>query len=68
MQIEVQRIYDEPKKGKTLRLLVDRLWPRGIKKEYANIDDWAKGLAPSKDLFTWFHADKENRFKDFQKK
>lgn len=47
---------------------MDRLWPRGIKKSDAHIDAWAKELAPSKDLVTWFHEEKDKRFPEFEKK
>lgn len=52
--IQIKRIYDPPAKSDGYRVLVDRLWPRGMKKEAADIDEWAKDLAPSSDLRKWF--------------
>jgi uncharacterized protein YeaO (DUF488 family) len=54
MEIRVKRIYDPPAKEDGVRLLVDRIWPRGLRKETAKIDGWAKSLAPSDDLRHWF--------------
>lgn len=68
MSIKVRRIYDNAAKGDGLRVLVDRMWPRGVKKEEAKVDVWAKELAPSRELVAWFHADKEKRFKEFEKR
>ncbi|MBP3036005.1 DUF488 family protein [Arthrobacter sp. zg-ZUI100] len=50
--IRVRRIYEEPDGG--YRVLVDRLWPRGVSKEKAHLDEWLKELAPSTDLRKWF--------------
>ncbi len=47
------------------RVLVDRIWPRGMKKENADVDLWAKDLTPSTDLRKWFHADPEGRHDEF---
>ncbi len=55
--ILLKRAYDEPAKGDGFRVLVDRLWPRGIKKENLQLDTWAKELAPSTDLRKWFAHD-----------
>jgi uncharacterized protein YeaO (DUF488 family) len=49
-------------------VLVDRLWPRGVSKASAKIDLWAKESAPSARLRSWFHADPDDRFKEFSKK
>ncbi len=62
----IKRIYDEPLKKDGYRVLVDRLWPRGMKKEDAKIDEWAKALAPSPELRTWFGHEPE-KWKEFQK-
>lgn len=56
MDIRTRRIYDRPGQDEGLRILVDRLWPRGISKEEAALDHWAKDLAPSDDLRRWYHA------------
>lgn len=52
----VRRIYDEVE-GSGYRVLVDRLWPRGISKERAHLDEWCKEIAPSTELRTWYHHD-----------
>lgn len=54
MEIDIKRIYDEPAATDGYRILADRLWPRGISKETAHIDYWAKDLAPSPALRRWF--------------
>ena len=63
--IKIKRIYDDYSKTDGYRLLVDRLWPRGISKEHARIDLWIKEIAPSHDLRKWFHdnPDKRAQFK-----
>src|SRR5687768_8460135 len=55
--IKIKRAYDKPLKRDGYRILVDRLWPRGIAKEVAAIDEWAKELAPSNFLRNWFDHD-----------
>jgi len=55
--IQAKRAYDPPAKGDGARFLVDRLWPRGIKKEELKIDGWLKEVAPSDDLRKWFDHD-----------
>lgn len=65
--IQIQRVYDEPQKKDGYRVLVDRLWPRGIKKEAAPIDEWAKELAPSTALRKWYGHDPA-LWAEFQKK
>ena len=52
--IKIKRIYDPPAEDDGFRVLVDRLWPRGIKKEDAKVDLWAKQLAPTTELRKWF--------------
>lgn len=64
--IKIKRIYDFPSTEDGLRILVDRLWPRGITKEKAAIDYWYKEITPSNDLRKWF-AHKEDRFKEFSR-
>ena len=51
-----KRIYDEPSPEDGFRVLVDRLWPRGVSRERAALDLWLKEVAPSTELRTWFHA------------
>jgi uncharacterized protein YeaO (DUF488 family) len=55
--IKVKRIYDSPSRGDGKRILVDRLWPRGVKKDEAKIDEWLKDIAPSDALRKWFGHD-----------
>src|SRR5437879_16204 len=52
--IKLKRAYDSPESTDGVRILVDRLWPRGVKKEDAAIDQWMKDIAPSDDLRKWF--------------
>lgn len=61
----VARVYDPPGPDDGLRVLVDRLWPRGISKEKAAVDVWAKEVAPSTELRKWFHADQDARAAEF---
>lgn len=58
MNIEIARIYEHKKASDNVRILVDRLWPRGISKEDAHLDYWHKEWAPSDDLRKKFHEDK----------
>jgi uncharacterized protein YeaO (DUF488 family) len=52
--MRTKRVYDEPSKGDGFRILVDRLWPRGLSKDRARIDLWLKEVAPSDALRKWF--------------
>ncbi|MBB4091741.1 DUF488 domain-containing protein [Ochrobactrum pecoris] len=65
--IELKRIYEAPSPDDGYRVLVDRVWPRGMTKEKADIDLWAKDIAPSTDLRKWFGHD-PTKWNDFQKK
>jgi uncharacterized protein YeaO (DUF488 family) len=56
MNIAIKRIYDEPADDDGYRVLVDRLWPRGISRERARLDDWLKDIAPSTELRQWYHG------------
>jgi uncharacterized protein YeaO (DUF488 family) len=67
MQIAIKRAYDPADKKDGYRILVDRLWPRGIKKEAAEIDQWLKEVAPSTKLRTWFGHDPA-KWKEFKKR
>jgi uncharacterized protein YeaO (DUF488 family) len=60
-----RRVYDPPAPSDGTRLLVDRLWPRGISKERAAVDEWLKEIAPSKELRAWYHEDREGRTEAF---
>jgi len=62
--IKTKRIYDTPSNEDGYRILVDKLWPRGLKKEDVKLDEWEKHLAPSNSLRKWFDH-KEDRFEEF---
>ncbi len=57
MPMQVKRVYDKPVKEDGFRVLVDRLWPRGLSKEKAQVDLWVKEIAPSDSLRNWFAHD-----------
>lgn len=65
--IEIKRVYDHPSPTDGARILVDRLWPRGIKKSELVMDDWIKEISPSTDLRKWFNHDPA-KFKEFEKR
>lgn len=67
MRIAIKRIYEEPVPADGARILVDRLWPRGVSKERAKLDLWLKGIAPSTELREWFGHDPK-KWIGFQKK
>jgi len=58
-EIAIKRAYDPPSPGDGFRVLVDRIWPRGVKREEADIDLWLKDVAPSTGLRKWFGHDPE---------
>jgi uncharacterized protein YeaO (DUF488 family) len=64
-RIRVKRVYDEPTPDDGYRVLVDRLWPRGLSRDRARIDLWLREIAPSSELRTWF-AQKAERFGEFR--
>ena len=63
-EMKVGRVYDPPAPGDGTRVLVDRLWPRGLTKAKAHIDEWCKEVAPSTELRKWYHHDPA-RFAEF---
>jgi uncharacterized protein YeaO (DUF488 family) len=65
--IKTKRIYDTPSAEDGYRILVDKLWPRGLNKEDAKLDEWAKNLAPSNSLRKWFDH-KEDKFEEFSQR
>lgn len=67
MQLKLERIYTKPVDTDGYRLLVDRLWPRGISKVNAQLDDWVKEIGPSTELRKWFNHDPE-KYPEFVKK
>lgn len=56
-RIRVRRIYDAPEPSDGARVLVDRVWPRGVSKDHAHLDEWLKSVAPSNELRQWFGHD-----------
>lgn len=67
-QIKIKRVYEPEEQSDGYRVLVDKLWPRGISKEELPYDDWAKGITPSTGLREWFHVDEEGRWEEFKKR
>jgi uncharacterized protein YeaO (DUF488 family) len=67
LKIKIERIYDNPEGDNSFRILVDRLWPRGLSKDKVKIDLWQKDIAPSDSLRKWFAHD-ENKWNDFRRK
>jgi uncharacterized protein YeaO (DUF488 family) len=67
MAIVVKRVYETASRNDGVRVLVDRLWPRGLTKERAAVDEWLRDLAPSDELRRWYHARPE-QWQNFRKK
>lgn len=65
--LRIKRVYDPPATEDGLRVLVDRLWPRGLSKEAAAVDIWLKEIAPSAELRTWF-GHEPGRWPEFQRR
>jgi uncharacterized protein YeaO (DUF488 family) len=65
LTIKVERIYDNPTGGDSFRILVDRLWPRGLRKDKVRVDLWQKDIAPSNTLRKWFGHD-EKKWDEFK--
>ena len=65
--INIKRVYDDKSEDDGYRVFIDRLWPRGVKKEDAHFDEWLKDLAPSTELRKWFDHDPD-RFDEFRKR
>jgi uncharacterized protein YeaO (DUF488 family) len=63
-QIQIKRIYEDYSEDDGYRVLVDRLWPRGVSKEEARLDEWCKEIAPSTELRKWFDHDPD-KFEEF---
>ena len=55
-RVNVKRVYEKPARGDGYRVLVDRLWPRGLKKSEAALHSWLRDLAPSDELRRWYHS------------
>ena len=67
MQVSIKRVYESPSPDDGRRVLVDRLWPRGVSKEKARLDAWARDIAPSHELRRWYHADPA-RWEEFRER
>lgn len=67
MNIKIKRVYELPEKNDGYRILVDRLWPRGLTKEKAAVDLWLKNIAPTTELRKWFGHEPE-KWNEFKKK
>lgn len=65
--VRVRRVYEPPDSHDGLRILVDRIWPRGLTKADATLDEWCKQVAPSTELRTWYHHEPE-RFEEFTRR
>ncbi|MCI1901660.1 MAG: DUF488 family protein [Bifidobacteriaceae bacterium] len=65
--VQIERIYGEEEFPESYRMLVDRLWPRGVSKEKAHLDEWDKEIAPSPELRKWFGHDPE-KFEEFSRR
>lgn len=65
LDVRTKRVYEEPLPADGFRILVDRVWPRGITRERARLDEWDRTLSPSTELRKWFGHD-PNRFEEFR--
>jgi uncharacterized protein YeaO (DUF488 family) len=65
--IRVRRVYEEPEPQDGARVLVDRIWPRGLRQDAAALDEWAKDVAPSTELRTWYGHDPA-KFDEFRRR
>ncbi|HEU4807793.1 MAG TPA: DUF488 family protein [Homoserinimonas sp.] len=65
MTVVIKRVYDDPDQLDGFRVLVDRIWPRGLSKDAAHLDDWVKDAAPTSELRSWFGHDAA-RFEEFR--
>ena len=66
-QVQVRRVYEPPEPDDGQRVLVDRLWPRGLSKDRARLDDWCKDVAPSTELRKWYGHDPD-RYAEFARR
>lgn len=67
MKLQIKRVYERPDKEDGMRILVDRLWPRGLTKEKASVDLWLREIAPSTKLRQWFGHD-PNKWEEFKQR
>ncbi|MGW5361114.1 DUF488 domain-containing protein [Actinopolymorpha pittospori] len=66
-KVQVRRVYEEPARGDGTRVLVDRVWPRGLTKARASLDEWCKQIAPSTQLRNWY-GHEPDRFEEFARR
>ena len=67
MPVQIKRVYEPPSSNDGHRVLIDRLWPRGVSRQSAKLDEWVKELAPSTELRQWFGHD-TGRFEEFRRR
>jgi uncharacterized protein YeaO (DUF488 family) len=67
IDVRIKRVYDAADKDDGYRVLIDRMWPRGVSRERAHLDEWARELAPSVELRKWF-GHRPERFQEFRKR
>jgi uncharacterized protein YeaO (DUF488 family) len=67
MTVRTKRVYEQPAEGDGYRVLVDRVWPRGLSREKAAVDEWERELAPSAELRKWF-GHRPERFDEFRRR
>lgn len=67
MSVRTKRVYEQPSSADGYRVLIDRLWPRGLSKENARLNEWARDLAPSDELRRWF-GHRPERFEQFKRR
>ena len=67
-RIRIKRVYEAPAPDDGCRVLVDKLWPRGVRKDALHYDMWAKEITPSSELRAWYHADPQTRWPEFRRR
>ncbi len=67
MSLHIKRVYEDPSDDDGFRVLVDRIWPRGVSKQRARLDEWLKEVAPSTGLRKWFHHE-EPKWHEFERR
>lgn len=67
-RVRIKRVYEAPAPEDGYRVLVDKLWPRGVRKDALHYDLWAKEITPSSELRTWYHADPQTRWPEFRRR
>ncbi|MDR0231318.1 MAG: DUF488 family protein [Dysgonamonadaceae bacterium] len=68
VQVKIKRVYEPEENADGYRVLVDKLWPRGIRKENLHYDLWAKDITPSTPLRQWYHQNEEGHWEEFREK